>query len=238
MITANYYALLALLLTGMALSVWLKKLTIYAAITGGVCAFMVYQGAGYAGIAAMAVFFVIGTVATGWKNKEKQQLKAAENNGGKRKASQVLANAGVAALAGILSLCITAHGNLWALLIAASFSAATADTLASELGTVYGKRFYNILTLKPDERGLDGVISIEGTFIGLMGSALIAIIHTIAYGLSWQLGAIIIAGTIGNITDSVLGAALERKGWLQNDAVNFLNTLTATLVAALMYIVA
>jgi uncharacterized protein (TIGR00297 family) len=235
MITANYYALLALLLTGMALSVWLKKLTIYAAITGGVCAFMVYQGAGYAGIAAMAGFFVIGTVATGWKRKEKQRLKGAEDNGGKRKASQVLANAGVAALAGV---CITTYGNLWALLIAASFSAATADTLASELGTVYGKRFYNILTLKTDERGLDGVISIEGTFIGLIGSALIALIHTVAYGLSWQLAAIIIAGTVGNITDSVLGAALERKGWIKNDAVNFLNTLTATLVAALMYIVA
>jgi uncharacterized membrane protein len=31
--------------------------------------------------------------------------------------------------------------------------------------------------------------------------------------------------------DSVLGATLERRGWLNNDAVNFLSTLSAAAFA-------
>ena len=42
---------------------------------------------------------------------------------------------------------------------------------------------------------------------------------------------ITVAGTIGNLADSVLGATLERAGVLSNDGVNFFNTLTAALVA-------
>ena len=35
---------------------------------------------------------------------------------------------------------------------------------------------------------------------------------------------IILAGVTGNVVDSVLGASLERKGWIGNNVVNFLNT--------------
>lgn len=237
MLTVNYYLLLAFLLTGMVLSVWFKKLTLPAALTGGLCGFLVFVGAGYTGVAIMTAFFIIGTLATAWKYNQKQQIKAAESDHGKRKASQVLANAGVAAIAGALSMLfdLHIHTNMWGIMIAASFSAATADTLSSELGTVYGRRFYNILSLKPDQRGLDGVVSLEGTLIGIAGSAIIAIIDAVSNGFHFQFAIIILAGTAGNVTDSILGAALERKGMLKNDAVNFLNTLVAALIAAVIY---
>ena len=45
-------------------------------------------------------------------------------------------------------------------------------------------------------------------------------------------------GTVGNLTDSVLGATLERQQRLSNNAVNFLNTLVGALVAGLCYWVA
>jgi uncharacterized protein (TIGR00297 family) len=236
MILGNYFPLLALLLTGMVLSVWFKKLTVPAAITGGICGLLVFAGAGYAGIAIMAAFFTAGTLATSWQVQKKLYIKAAENNNGQREASQVIANAGVAALAGAMALFLPGYANLWPLLIAAGFSAATADTLASELGTLYSKRFYNILSWKPDQRGLDGVVSLEGTLIGIVGSVLIALIYAIAFKWSWHFAIIIFAGTIGNLADSVLGASFERKGIIKNDAVNFLNTLIAAAVAALTYI--
>jgi uncharacterized protein (TIGR00297 family) len=234
-VTVNYYPLLAILLVGMVLSVLLKKLTVLAAMLGGVCGWLVFVGSGYTGIAIMAAFFIIATLATGWKVNYKQQVKAAEEDKGRRKASQVLANAGIAALAGATANAFPQYSELWSLIIASAFSAAMADTLASELGTVYGKRFFNILTLKPDLRGLDGVISLEGTLIGIAGSALIAAIYTAGFGWNIHSVIIIIAGTAGNLTDSILGAGLERRGIIKNDAVNFLNTTAAALLAAGFY---
>jgi uncharacterized protein (TIGR00297 family) len=149
----------------------------------------------------------------------------------------VLANAGVAAICGMLVLMCTKFAGLLLLMMAASFASATADTLSSELGTIYGKRFFNIVTLKPDQRGLDGVISLEGTLIGIAGSCIIAVIYAI--GFEWDLNVvwIIIAGTTGNLTDSLLGALLERKHYIDNNAVNFLNTLMAALVVLLIKLI-
>jgi uncharacterized membrane protein len=38
-------------------------------------------------------------------------------------------------------------------------------------------------------------------------------------------------GVFGLFFDSLLGATLERRGWLNNDAVNFLSTASAAVFA-------
>ncbi|OQP40849.1 hypothetical protein A4H97_14670 [Niastella yeongjuensis] len=214
-----------------------RKLTVAGAFTGGLLAGLLYKGLGVTGIIFLGAFFVAGTLATSLGRRKKEQLGIAEKNKGQRTASQVLANGGVAALAGLLAWIYPQCLSAWQLAAAASLASASADTLSSELGSIYGKNFYNILTFKKDTCGLDGVISLEGTLWGIAGSVLIAVIYIIAYGYSPLGWWIVLAGFIGNMTDSILGAALERKGWIKNDQVNFLNTLVAALVGLLGYLV-
>ena len=77
----------------------------------------------------------------------------------------------------------------------------------------------------------------EGILFGIIGSLLIAVIHAVAYGWDTALFVITFSGVVGNLSDSLLGALYERKGYLGNDAVNFLNTAIAALVALLMLLV-
>ncbi|MDB5144298.1 MAG: hypothetical protein JWQ66_3011 [Mucilaginibacter sp.] len=228
-----YYLPLFLLLTaGIIISVKAEKLTLPAALTGGAIAVLIFLGAGYTGLSMLAAFFVLGTIATVWKKKEKQLFKPATDHT-KRNSGQVLANGGVAAIIGIMTCFMPAQTGLLRIMMAASLASAMADTLSSELGMIYGRRFYNIVTFKKDEKGLDGVISVEGTLIGIVGPAMIAIIYALGFGWSNSFLIILVAGTIGNLSDSVLGALLERRYYLDNDDVNFLNTLIAALAAGL-----
>ena len=212
-----------------------QKLTIPATITGAIIAVSIFAGAGYVGFIMMTMFFLLGTLATAHKVDTKKQIGIAEANKGRRTASQVLANAGFQGLLGLFNVADAQHQSLYLLMIAAAFSSATADTLSSELGSVYGKRFYNILNFKKDLRGLNGVVSLEGTLAGIAGSCIIALLYAIAAGFGKGFIIVIIAGTAGNLFDSVLGATLERKGLLKNDGVNLLNTAFAAVVAWVLF---
>jgi len=233
--TMLFFLLTLLLSIAALITVMANKLTITAAVTGVLVALLIFKGSGYTGLVLMAAFFMLGTLATSLGIQQKQKLGIAEVNKGKRNAAQVLANAGVAALLGFGGLIFTQYQLLCSLMIAASFSSATADTLSSELGNIFGKRFYNILSFKKDTRGLNGVISLEGTLCGLAGSIIIATIYALGNGFDTGFVIVVIAGTIGNLFDSLLGATLERNGAIKNNAVNFLNTLIAAITGGLMW---
>ncbi|GAB3874972.1 DUF92 domain-containing protein [Hymenobacter segetis] len=222
---------LGLLGLGMFYSVRAGKLTTAAAGTGGALGLLIYLGSGFTGLALLALFFGLGTAASSWRVADKRRLGLAEENKGRRTAGQVVANAGVAGLLGLLAWQYPPAVPLAQLMLASSFAAATADTLSSELGNVYGRRYYNILTLRPDARGLNGVVSLEGTALGLAGTAVLAAAYCLGFGWGPAFGWLLVAGTAGNLMDSVLGATLERRGLLGNNAVNFINTLTGALVA-------
>ena len=225
---------LILLIAAVFASYKTNKLTLAGSLTGSVVALAIFAGAGFTGISMLATFFILSVLATSHKKAEKIKLTTDKHHPEKRNAGQVLANGGVAAILGLLAYQIPSQTTFFTVLTAAALASATADTLSSELGTVYGRRFYNIINFKPDEQGRDGVISIEGTLIGIAGSTIIAMVYALGLGWSNACFYIIIAGTIGNITDSVLGATLERKAYLNNDAVNFLNTVISSLICWLI----
>ena len=225
----------AILLSACYLSVKLGKLTLGAAITGAVIAGCIFIGAGFTGVAILGCFFLSGTLATTFKSNLKETLGIAEADKGKRRPGQVIANGGLAAIAGLLAVIFVQHKILLQVMMAAAMASATADTLSSEFGMVYGKRFYNIINFKPGRRGDNGVVSLEGTLAGCSGSLMIAVVYAIGFGLNKSFAWIVIAGTVGNIADSILGATLEKEHYLNNDAVNFINTLIAALTALMLF---
>ncbi len=230
----DYLVLLLVIGTTIFITVKLKKLTLQASVAGGIIGLLIFPGAGFTGIVMMAVFFISGTAATSWKAKAKAALAIAEENNGRRTAGQVLANAGVAGILGVYIYLLPEQTNMLRLMMAGGFSAAAADTLSSELGNVYGSRYYNIISFKRDERGLNGVISAEGTLAGIIGSMIIAIVYSVGFGWSADFFWIVIGGTAGNLADSLLGATVERRRYLDNNAVNFLNTSVGALTAMVL----
>jgi uncharacterized protein (TIGR00297 family) len=229
----QYILVVILLFFGVVESIRHRKLTVAGAVAGGLIGFFVFAGAGFTGLAMLIAFFLGGTLATAWKREQKARMGMAQENKGQRRVGQVLANGGVGGLLGLLSFLFPPYREELTFLMAGAFSSAMADTLSSELGTVYGKRFYNIISFKNDRRGLDGVISLEGTLIGIAGSGLIALIYCAGFGWSERFFWIVLTGTIGNLSDSVLGATLERQKLIGNDTVNLLNTLLAALILLL-----
>jgi len=229
------YLIYFFLLAGVVLSIVTHKLTVKAALLGGVVGLLVFKGGGYTGLVMLASFFILGSGATGLGLKKKQALGAADVNKGRRTAGQVMANGGVAAMLGAVAWYKPELTGVMQLMMAGSLAAATADTLSSELGTLLGRRFHNIITLKKDQPGLDGVVSVEGTLIGAIGAAIIAGIYSIGHGWNNGFFWVILAGITGNLADSLLGATLERKQLIGNNMVNFLNTLTGAMLCLLLF---
>jgi uncharacterized protein (TIGR00297 family) len=173
--------------------------------------------------------FVLAFLATRFRRESKEHLGIAEARSGRR-AAQIVANLGSAALAGIALL---SHpiGGMAAMV--AALAEATADTISSELGQVLGGTPRLITSLRSVPAGTDGGVSLAGTAAGIVGAMLVVLTAVPTLHLSWRVALVAwSAGIFGLFFDSLLGATLERRGWINNDAVNFLSTLAAALVAA------
>ncbi len=211
-------------------SIYKKKLTPAA----GVTAFLlgcVILATGLMPALMLVAFFVMGVLASAYGRSVKRTIKNGQTHSEERNTLQVLCNGGIAGICALLAFRYPEHSGLYVLLMAGSLAAAAADTVASELGTVLGKRFVNVLSFRKEERGLDGVISGEGTLAGIAAAAVIALIYSAGAGFSREALYIIAGGAAGNYIDSVLGAILQRRGRLSNNAVNASNTFTGAIVA-------
>ena len=161
----------------------------------------------------------------------KTLLGIAEERSGRRGAGSAVGNTGVAAVAATLAA--LSYGSGAALLVmTAALVAGASDTVASEIGKAWGTRTWTILPPRLVRPGTPGAVSIEGTAAGLVSASALA---AVALWLSIIPGAavlpIIIGSVIGATTESLLAAAFEPSGVLNNDALNLINTAVAAYVA-------
>lgn len=185
---------------------------------------------------------ILAHIATRLGRAQKERLGIAEKRRG-RDASQVAANLGMAALVSndLVRTLLMDSNWLSGVTLApvpfmvaalAALAEAAADTVSSELGQVLSSQPRMITSMRKAEPGTDGAISWGGTLAGITAAGIVAVVGT--YALRGDMFMLIVSsagGVFGLFFDSLLGATLERRGWLNNDMVNFLSTASAAVFA-------
>jgi uncharacterized protein (TIGR00297 family) len=202
------------------------------ALAGGLACFLLFTIAGPGAFAALGALFLMTLLSTRLGYGTKHQLGIAEHREG-RNGWQISANLGVAALAAV-AFGITGNGAWLAAVVAALAEAAT-DTVASEIGKTLSETAFLITTWETVPAGTDGGITFAGTLSGVGAGMTIAAIATFSgiapHAQFWIPAA---SGVLGMLADSFLGATLQRRGWVNNEAVNFCGTLMAAALAYAM----
>lgn len=185
---------------------------------------------GTIGFTIVLLAFFIPSVALSRFGRARKRALIDIGKGGARDAFQVLANGGVATACAV-GWAFT-HDLRWALAFAGAYAAATADTWATEIGTLARGLPRSILTLRPLPTGMSGGVTLRGTLGEIAGAFWIGIValpaialayvstyanasfgYTVAYTHWWGFaaGALVIplAGVIGATADSLLGATVQ-----------------------------
>lgn len=214
-----------------------RSIDVSGAVSAVIIGTCITAGTGLAGLAVMMAFFVVGSAVTKLGYRIKAARKIAQEKGGARGWRNAWANGGVAALLALVAG--AAPPGLRELLVmayAAAVATAAADTCSSEIGKAYGRRTFLITTLRPVPPGTEGAVSLEGTLGGLAGGLVVASVGAglglYSAGMAFYVA---IGGLLGSLAESVIGTVAERRGWLDNDLLNALNTaLGAALTVGLV----
>lgn len=206
----------------------------------------------------LVTFFVTSSLLSRMGAAGKKAFGDRFEKSARRDEGQVLANGGLAAL---LSLVFGATGGVVALAgLAGALAAVTADTWATEVGVLAGRRPVRIVDGRRVEPGTSGAISLVGSLAAVAGAGLIAGLTAWGSGSPSILPAVVLGGVAGATVDSLLGATVQamfecpacRKEterhplhscgaptrpvrgwpWLRNDAVNAIASGVGALVAA------
>ncbi len=152
---------------------WMRGVTNSGALVGAVSCFVLFVGGGPGAFAALIAVFVLAWITTRLGYQRKQKLGVAERREG-RKASQVLANLGVATVCAVFSVLVPQNRALFLLAMAAALSEAAADTVSSELGQAFGEKARLITTWGSVPTGTDGAVSLVGTLAGVVAAGMVS----------------------------------------------------------------
>jgi uncharacterized protein (TIGR00297 family) len=217
----------------------LRTVDFSGALAGWILGSVIIIGGGPALYVALLAFFVVGTLATRLGYRAKAHAGLAQEKGGRRGAGHAIANVGVAALCAIA--CWRGLGLVPLFMGIASLATAAADTVASEIGQLFGRRTFLPLTFRRVERGTEGAISLEGTLAGLAAALVVAVagtavaVHQLRRGFiasieidrTHAVMVVTLCGVLGSYLESVIGSVTRG---IPNHVMNFMNTALGALL--------
>jgi uncharacterized protein (TIGR00297 family) len=163
----------------------------------------------------LLTFFISSSALSRTFSKRKAGLAEKFSKGNQRDWGQVMANGSLGAL---LALAYTIqHQPEWMwLAFAGAMAAVNGDTWSTEIGVLSPISPRMITSGKKVERGTSGGITFTGTLAAVGGAALIGVAAVVFSPTpDWfsQLVIIILAGLLGSLFDSVLGATIQAIYW-------------------------
>ncbi len=233
----------------------LRALTLSGAIAAAAVGTLVFAAGGLGWSAILLAFFATSTALS----RIPRGGEGLVAKGGRRDATQVLANGGIPAVVAVAALLV--RGPDWLVPYAGALAAATADTWATEIGRLSRVTPRLVTTGRRVRPGTSGGVTGLGLGATAAGASGIAGIAALA-GLGTNAIFVAIAGLLGGIFDSVLGATIQEVRQcpvclatteqtchvpcgartaviggvpgLNNDAVNALTGIASALLAALL----
>ena len=195
------------------------------ALAGAVAGFLVMAYGGWPAYALLWAFFLSATAATKWGYREKRDAGVAQADSGRRGAANVAANCLVPIAFLVLGLPAAAF--------AGALGAALADTLGTEVGTLFGRHPRSPLTFETLAPGMPGAVSRAGTAAAFAGAVAIALAAWVAGWLPRGLViAVLAGGFLGALSESVLTDLGRRLGFrLDHEFANAFNTFAGGLIA-------
>lgn len=199
----------------------------------------------HSGLAPLILLFALTFEATRLGREKKEAAGLAEDRTG-RNSAQIIANLGIAAASSAFyyysNMGRLPHSWQGPFILAvfevpmlAALAEATADTVSSEIGQTFGGRPFLFPTFRRVQPGTDGAISVVGTLGGILSAVLVVASGAPALGMDFDGCAVALgAAILGLSFDTLLGATPERKGWINNDLVNFLSTAFAVVACILI----
>ncbi|MCL4538490.1 MAG: DUF92 domain-containing protein [Bacteroidetes bacterium] len=192
----------------------LKLLTKDGATATFVMGGFIFGLGGWQWAVPILLFFIIGSGASRLFSSEKTSYNLLYEKSHTRDAGQVLANGGVGLL--VLMLSILSPDHHWYLAYLGSLTAATADTLGTEIGVFSRGNPFSIPLWKRVEKGISGGVSYLGTTTGLLSAAVLA-----SLSLPFSGGYILfpirfifagaLSGAIGSLADSIIGGTFQSQ---------------------------
>ncbi len=189
-----------------ALVSWrLRLLTTGGALLQFLMGIVLFGIGGWPAALPIIAFFAVASAATKFADPRRKVL-TMEGRTSARDAVQVLANGGIASCLVLLSL--VDHDPHVYFAYVGAVAAAAADTLATEVGTVYGHNPRSITTFRQVIGGSSGAVTLAG-FAGAFGGAVIVSLASIPWAM--KAAPTIVAGVGGCVFDSILGASVQAR---------------------------